>query len=122
MSEDSLQEPWRRWIPVIDRLLWQAYYRILSFISFHAPVGESYQAAQELSGTRGGEVYWVVPDRVFRWDDVEVSPGIRMTVWIFGSALRGKNSVIARRGFWALYLFDTYVKGMARVLRVEKEG
>ena len=107
---------WEKWVPVIDRLLWQCYYRILSFISFHGPVDEAYQAAKKLSETKGGEVYWVIPDRVFRWDNVEISPGIKMKIWFFGSAIRRKNTVMARRAWWALYLFDPYVKTLARTL------
>lgn len=116
MAEEGSPAQWEKWVPVIDRLLWQAYYRILSFISYHAPIDESYEASKSLSGTRGGEVYWVIPNRVFRWDNVEISPGIKLTVWFFGSALRKKNTVMVRRGWWALYLFDTYVKTLAKTL------
>jgi len=111
-----------KWVPVIDKLLWQTYYRILSFISFHAPIDEAYQAAKLLSETKGGNVYWVIPDRVFRFDDVEISPGIRMKVWFFGSAIRRKNTVMARRGWWSLYLLDVYVKTLARTLGTLKGG
>ena len=116
-----MAEKWMKWVPVIDNLLWQVYYRILSFISFHGPVDEAYQAAKLLSETKGGEVYWVIPDRVFRWDDVEVSPGITMKVWFLGSAIRRKNTVMFRRGWWALYLWDPYVKSVARALRARFE-
>jgi len=114
MSE--IEEPWGRWVPVIDRLLWQAYYRILSFISYHGPIDESYQAAKFLSGTKGGEVYWVVPDRVFRWDNVEISPEITMKVWFFGSAVRRKNTVMCRVGWFKAYIIETAI----RALRLEK--
>jgi len=109
-------QEWEKWIPVIENLLWQVYYRILSFVSFHGPIDEAYEAAKFLSGTRGGEVYWVIPDRVFRWDDVEVSPDITMKVWFFGSAIRRRNTVMARRGWWALYLLDPYIEALARTL------
>jgi len=89
---------------------------ILSFVSFHGPIDEAYQAAKFLSETKGGEVYWVIPDRVFRFDDVEVSPGITVKVWFMGSALRRKNCVLFRRGWWALYLWDPYIKALARAL------
>lgn len=121
MAEEGSQA-WEKWIPVIERLLWQCFYRILSFISYHAPIDESYQAAQSLSGTKGGEVYWVIPDRVFRWDNVEFSPGLKISVWFFGSALRRKNTVMVRRGWWTFYLLDVYVKRMARALALEKKG
>lgn len=105
------QEAWERWIPVIEKLLWQCYYRVLSFISFPAPIDESYEAVQYLSELErpllhdyGGEVHWVSEPRVFRWDDLELTPEIKMGVWFMGSALRRKNSVMIRRGWWTLYL------------------
>jgi len=105
-----------KWVPVVDRLLFQCYYRVLSFISIHAPVDEVVKAAQYLAvEKRKGKVYWVIEGRVARWDNVEVFPGITMTVWIFGSKIRRKNTVMARRGWWALYLFDTYVKALAKL-------
>jgi len=118
MAQETLQEPWHRWVPVIDRLLWQVYYRILSFISYHGPIDEAYQAANFLSGTKGGEVYWVVPQRVFRWDNVEISQGIMMKVWFFGSAIRHKNTVMCRVGWFKAYILETVIE----TLRVEKKG
>lgn len=112
-----IPEAWMKWIPVVDSLLLQCYYRVLSFISIHAPIDEVFKAARYLAREkRGGKVFWVVPDRVARWDNVEVFPGITMTVWIFGSKIRRKNTVMARRGWWALYLFDPFVKTMATIL------
>lgn len=120
------EEPhYMKWVKPLDNIVFQAWYRVLSFVSLHAPINEVFEAARHISeNERGGTVYWVIPDRVARWDDLDVSPpyGLKMTVWIFGSALRRKNSVIARRGFWALYLWEPYVKRMARVLRTRSEG
>jgi len=39
-----------------------------------------------------------------------------MKVWFMGSALRKKNTVMFRRGWFALYLFDTQVKKLSRIL------
>lgn len=111
-----MPEEYEKWIPVIDHLLWQVYYRVLSFVSFHGPVDEAFKACIKLKEAKGGSVYWVLPKRAFRWDDVEVSPGIKMTVWFFGSAVRRKNTVMCRRGWWAMYLFDPYVKTLAKVM------
>jgi len=108
---------YRKWIPVIDGLIKQCYYRVLSFISWHGPVDEAYLAAKELAETkRGGRVYWVLKGRVFRWDDLEVYPGIKMSVWCFGGKIRRKNTVMARVGWWKLYLIDMAVKGIASVM------
>lgn len=99
-------EAWTKWGPVIEKLLWQCYYRILGFISFPAPVDESFLAAQKLSEELGGKVYWVLEGRVFRWDDVEFSPGLKMSLWFVGSEIRRRNTVMARRGWWTLYITE----------------
>jgi hypothetical protein len=111
----KMTEPWTRWVPVVERLLWQCYYRILSFVSFPAPVDEVFLAAEFLS-TRdlfplGGSVKWVVPDRIFVWDEVEFSPGLMMDVWFMGSALRRKNTAMARGQWWKLYLYVAALPG-----------
>jgi hypothetical protein len=114
------EEEWRKWVPVISRLLWQCYYRLLSFVSYHGPIDESYEAAKYLSIEKmgeqvyGGDVYWVVEGHVFRWDNVEVSPGITMSLWFVGSAVLRKNTIMARRGWWSLYMLQA-----TRALRSE---
>lgn len=104
------------WVPIIDQLIWQVYYRILSFISYHGPIDEAYEATKILTGKRGGEVYWVVPDRVFRWDSVTVSPGIKINIWFMGSALRRKNTCMARVGWWTLWILSETLKARAEIL------
>jgi len=108
-----MAEEWERWVPVADALVLQAYYRVLSFVSMHAPVDQAFQAIKHLAETkRGGTVYWVVEPYVAKWDNLEVFPGIKMTLWVFG---RKRNTVYARRGWWALYLLDVQVKRLAKV-------
>lgn len=100
-------EPWRRWIPVIEHLLWQNYYRILSFVSYPAPIEESFQAAEELSKTYGGTVSWSLDyHNLFKWEDLEFSPGLKMSIYFVGSAIRQRNTAMIRRGWWKLYLFQ----------------
>ena len=107
---------------MLDALVVQCYYRILSFVSYHFGIDASFKAAEHLAETkRGGKVYWVVEGRIARWDDAEVFPGVRITIWLFGSEIRQKISCLARRGFWALYLFDVAVKSLARVMGTYKE-
>jgi len=116
------EPPYMKWVTPLDNLIFQAWYRVLSFVSLHAPIPEIFEAAKYIAKTkRGGRVYWVIEGRIARWDDLDVNPPheIKMTVWLYGPA-RGKNAIVARRGFWALYLFDPYVKTLARTLGGER--
>lgn len=107
-------EDWEKIVPILDTLVVQCYYRVLSFVSYHYGVDDSYKAAKHLSNIkRGGKVYWVLKDRVARWDDLEVFPGTKMSVWIFGSKHRQKNTVLARVGWWKLYIIDVLTRKIA---------
>ena len=113
-----MTEAWERWIPVADSLVLQAYYRVLSCVSFHAPIDEAIQAVKKIAETkRGGTVYTVIPERVYRWDGLEVYPGIRMNLWVFGSPIRGKNTVYARVGWWTLTLMTETLRTRAKRLK-----
>jgi len=101
-----MPEPWEKWVPVVTALLKQAYYRVLSFVSFHAPIDDAVKAIEHVVETEHmGKIYPVIPGRVYRWDGAEVFPGILMNVWVFGSPTRKKNTVYARVGWWTLTLF-----------------
>lgn len=97
-------EEWEKAVEVMDYLLKQTYYRVLSFVSFHFPIEDAYKAAQQLKTKRGGDVYWIVEGKVARWDELEVFPEVYMTIWFFGGQ---KNTVMARRGWWAMYVLET---------------
>jgi len=108
-----MAEEWEKWVPVVDSLILQTYYRQLSWVSIHAPASEVYKAAEHLAETkRGGRVYWVLEGRVARWDNLEVFPGIVQTNWFVGGR---RNCAMVRRAWWAMYLFDPLVKSTARV-------
>ena len=101
------EEEWRKWVPVADQLVLQAYYRTLGMVSMHAPIDQVYQAVQEISKTkRGGDIHWVpnLEGRVARWDNLEVYPGITTSLYVLGSPIRRKNTVYIRVGFWQSYI------------------
>jgi len=102
-----------KWIAPAEDLLRQAYYRILGMISYHAPLAESYKACEAISQRRGGDLYWVVKDRVAKWEGVEVYPGIRMSLWIFGGP---RNTVYCRTAWWKLYVLESFTKTTAKLL------
>jgi hypothetical protein len=109
-----------KWVNLVDSILFQVYYRTLGMVSLHGPVEEIYEACEILQkGKRGGNLYWVITDRIANWEDVKVADEITMTVRIFGSAIRGKNTVFMRKGFFTSYLIDLpdiSIKNMALVL------
>lgn len=105
----STEPDYMKWVAPLDNLVFQAWYRVLSFVSLHAPVDEVYEAAKYIAANkRGGDVYWVVKNYLGRWENFDVNPphGIKMTIWISGFP-RGKNTILSRVGWWSLYLFDT---------------
>jgi len=102
-----------RWVGPAEDLLRQAYYRVLGVISFHAPLEEAYGACELLVGRRGGRLYWVVEGVLAKWEDVEVYPGIRMSLWIFGGP---RNTVYCRTAWWKLYVVESLTRATAKIL------
>lgn len=97
-----------RWVDLVDRLTFQAYYRTLGVVSMHAPLSEVFPAAQEVARRRrGGTVEWVVPGRLAFWSGIDVNPlvpgTVRMSMWMLRSVLGDKNVAFIRFGWWANY-------------------
>jgi len=94
---------------ILDKVLFQVYYRQLGMVALHFGTEKIYQAAVNLSnGPRRGKVSWVNEGRIFQWDDILVSPGLpdtpKISAWFVGSAIRQKNTACIRKGWWTLYL------------------
>jgi len=135
--EEIAKEPWKRWIRPADDLVRQAYYRILGAISFHAPIDESIKAIEWLAKyKRGGTLtYWgrtIFPFepirlgkffRVWSWDNLEVYPKIRMSLWVYGSDY-SPNTAYLRKQWWRLYIFEAIMRalGLPEVLYEPPEG
>lgn len=95
------------WVPVVDSILFQVFYRTLGTASLHGSILDIYKACEYISATkRKGTLYWVVEHRIANWENLEVSPGITMTIRIFGSEIHHKNTVLLRKGFFTSYLID----------------
>jgi len=99
----------RKWRKFVENSILTAYYRVLSFISVRAPITEIYETCVWLSENTpySGNVYYLIPDRLFNWEDVVVNQDpeypIKMTVRVFGSPIRGANTVFMRTGWWLMY-------------------
>jgi hypothetical protein len=89
---------------IVDAVLWQVYYRTFGMVGIHIGVTDTYNAAQWLAANgRGGQVRWLVPNRVFLWSGMAVTPGISgsgtMSALFGGTGLQF-DTAIARVGFW----------------------
>jgi hypothetical protein len=99
----------QKWGTLIERMLITTYYRVLSFTSLHAPIGEIYTACKYMSENTefAGNVYWLIEPRVFIWENVVVNRNpdypVAMIVRVFGSPIRGVNTVFMRAGWMFMY-------------------
>lgn len=92
--------------PILSSALFQVFYRQLGMISLHIGVKAMVESARRLQPERGGEIDEILPERVYQWRGVEVFPGtgMRMNVWLVGSAMRQKNCLLMRVGWWTLWV------------------
>jgi hypothetical protein len=101
-----------KWGSLIERMLITSYYRVLSFVSLHAPIGEIYKACKYMSENTpySGEVYYLIPQRVFNWDEVVVNRNpeypVKMNLRVAGSPIRNKNVCFFRVGWYKMYIAD----------------
>jgi hypothetical protein len=101
-----------KWGSLVERMLITSYYRVLSFVSLHAPINEVYEACKYMSENTpyAGSVYYLVPRRLFNWDEIVVNRNpnypVTMNLRVFGSPIRGKNTVFVRASWWKLYVVD----------------
>jgi len=112
--------PANKWVPVLDALILQTYYRNLGMVSIHGPMAEVFQAAQYIQTTkRGGNLNLVfalpnlitlpglrirfLSQQMAKWENLTVFPGITETLTLFGGP---DNTVLVRSGFWTLYAFE----------------
>lgn len=98
-----------KWRIFVENAILTSYYRVLSFVSIHCPITEAYEACLWLSQNTplGGEVYYLIPDRLFVWEDVVVNKNpenpVKMVLRAFGSPIRGANTVFTRAGWFFMY-------------------
>ena len=110
------------WQYIVDRALWQVYYRLLGVVPVLAGFDTVVKACEWLAANeRGGTVSLVkaAPNRIAQWDDIAIAPDLpdsqTFSIWIIGLFENApqKRSLLLRKGFWTLYL-PNYV-GVASV-------
>jgi hypothetical protein len=122
MAEAAPPE-FQKWGTLIERMLITTYYRILSFTSLHSPIVEVYTACKYMSENTpyAGNVYWLIEQRIFNWDNVNVNRNsdypVTMSLRVFGSPIRNKNTVFARVGFYKFYITDVALMLIGMPLR-----
>ncbi|MEM0011098.1 MAG: hypothetical protein QXT84_05345 [Candidatus Bathyarchaeia archaeon] len=100
---------------IINRLVYQVYYRLLGMAPVLTDYGTTVSSAEWVAANiRGGTVSEVVRGRIAQWDGLAIAPDAPssplMSLWIIGLAERTtqKRSLLVRKGFWTLYLPDTF--------------
>lgn len=112
-----------KWGKFVENSILTAYYRLLSFVSLHAPISEIYNVCKYLSENTdyGGDAYWLIENRVANWDSVIVNQNpehpVTMNLRIFGSPIRNRNTCFARVGFWKMYALDVALSFIGSFLR-----
>jgi hypothetical protein len=106
MSVEVSQDP-IEWAKIIERVLFQVFYRNLGMVSLHVPMKVAVQSINYLVKTKGyGNWKWLLTNRVLVWENVPINNVMKIHVYVFGSSLRQKNTVLVRQGFWRLWFIE----------------
>jgi hypothetical protein len=112
------------WQYIVDRALWQVYYRLLGAVPVLTDFNTVVEACEWLAANvRGGTVSLLraAPHRIAQWDGLTISPDLpdstTFSIWIIGLFENApqKRTLLLRKGFWTLYL-PNYV-GVASIMQ-----
>jgi|GEM_PF-5558216 len=107
MSIEVSQDP-IAWANIIERILFQVFYRNLGMVSLHVPIKVAVQSIDYLVRTKGyGDWKWLLTNRALVWENVPIDSVMKIHIYVFGSKLRQQNTVLVRQGFWRLWFIET---------------
>jgi hypothetical protein len=101
-SEDPLA-----WAPIVERIVFQVFYRQLGMVAIHCPIDVAAKAIDYLAREKGyGKWKWLLEGRALVWFDIPVDSALKIHAYVFGSKLRRQNTVFVRQGFWRMYVIE----------------
>jgi len=106
MAEQRSEDP-RVWAPIIERIVFQVFYRQLGMVAIHCPIDVAAKAIDILTKEKGyGNWKWLLEGRVLVWFDIPIDSAMKIHAYVFGSKLRRQNTVFVRQGFWRMYVLE----------------
>lgn len=104
------------WKPLVNRVVFQAFYRSLGQVSLPCSIAIASECVKELSEENRGNWRWLLEDRVLVWHDIPIDNAIKIHCYVWGSKTRQKNTVITRTGFWRMWFIETSLRTFDRTL------
>jgi len=103
----SVSQDFKEWANIIERVLFQVFYRNLGMVSLHVPIAVASQSIDYLCKEKDyGDWKWLLTNRVLVWENVPINHVMKIHVYVFGSKLREKNTVLVRQGFWRMWFIE----------------
>jgi hypothetical protein len=98
------------WAPIIERIVFQVFYRQLGIVSVHCGISVAAQAIDMLCKKGYGSWKWLLQDRVLVWWDIPVNGAAKVHAYVFGGKIRDQNTVLVRQGFWRMYFLESSLR------------
>jgi hypothetical protein len=105
MSVERSEKP-EDWVPIFERIVWQVSYRQLGIVALYCPIDVSAKAIDILCRRGYGNWKWLLENRVLVWENVPVNNALKIHMYVFGSSIRRRNTVLVRQGFWRCYVIE----------------
>jgi len=95
------------WAPIIERIIFQVFYRQLGIVAIHCGITVAAKAIDMLCKKGYGKWRWLLKNRILVWYDVPIDSAAKVHVYVFGGKIRDANTVLVRQGFWRMYFIET---------------
>jgi len=98
------------WVPIIERIVWQVFYRQLGIVAIHCDIKVAAKAIDILCQKGYGNWKWLLEGRALVWQNIPINHAARVHAYVFGGKIRGANTVLVRQGFWRMYVIEAGLK------------
>lgn len=98
------------WKPLVERIVYQASYRLLGMVSLPCGIDIVSKCIDELCKEGKGEWKWLLSGRLLIWYDAPIDGAMKIYTYVYGPKIRQKNTIFYRVGGWRMWVLETSLR------------
>lgn len=115
-TQITRSEKFEDWKPLVEKIVYQASYRLLGMVSLPCGIDIVSKCIDELSKEGKGKWKWLLTGRLLIWEDVPVNGALKIYTYVWGPKIRQKNTVFYRVLGYRMFIFETSLRGFDRTI------